>query len=66
MANCVIRQDHKKSMFMTSTQEAEDPYSEVGMQPGFYYKVLLFIESVFMLLNQSVLCIPVCFVLNKY
>lgn len=52
-------------MFVTSTQEAEDPYSEVGMQPGSYYKVLLFIESVFTLLNQSVLCIPVCFVVNK-
>lgn len=56
---------------MTSTQEAEDPYSEVGMQPGFYYEVLLLIESVFkhpsyMLLYQSVLCIPVCFVVNKY
>lgn len=50
---------------MTSTQEAEDPYSEVGMHPGSYYKVLLFIESVFTLLNQSVLCIPVCFVVNK-
>lgn len=41
---------------MTSTQEAED----------YYYRDLLFIESVFMLLNKSVLCIPVCCVMNKY